>query len=130
MWSNEPDPCVYFRKHDKVFEKSKTEELGVIDASAKLIVPEQGLFSDSPLSRLAAKLSIGSHVANLIGTVDVTTTETIQYSEDLYKYEFEVYKDGDLINDSYIHYSSGINYTSKSVINSKVSVSGAKWFWE
>ena len=66
-----------YKKHDKVFEKSRTEDLGVIDASANLIAPEQGLFSDSPLSRLAAKLSIASHVTNLIGTVNLTTTDTI-----------------------------------------------------
>lgn len=119
-----------YKKHKNIFVEKNTETLGVIDASPKLITPELGIFSDSILQRTAAKLSIGAQLANLVGTVDVTTTNQVQYSEDLYEYEFEVFKDGTLINDSFIDYSTEINYESRTVIGSKFSFSGTKWFWE
>jgi hypothetical protein len=116
------------RKHPSQTEYSTSERLGVFEAGAKLLIPDDKYFADSIAARFAAKAALGVSVFEGLGTVNVTTTRIFQHYDDKWNYEFDVFDSGRYIGTENM-FRYHINYTSGNLVNTQMSFSDAKYFW-
>ena len=119
-----------YEKNSKTTKKSKTERVNVIEGANKVIVPDPDVFSPDSQKRAVAKINLAANIVDYLGTVDITTTVEIQHWNDKVGYTFDIIDDNGARIGEYRQIRYEVNYTFDEIIDTKVTWSNAKYFWE
>ena len=87
-------------------------------------------FSPDSQKRAVAKINLAANIVDYLGTVDITTTVEIQHWNDKVGYTFDIIDDNGARIGEYRQIRYEVNYTFDEIIDTKVTWSNAKYFWE